>query len=135
MRGEAERKQSTEAVDDALRGQTVRGARRATRMVAANVTAEELAEIQAHAKRGGYRTIAEYLRTIALTPVPKYDTDAARVARPLVQLSDKIRHALDVLDRNEADAVRGYLLEMKAIIHGALSPLRREHDAEVRASQ
>jgi len=132
MKGKFDAKQSVEAVTDAVRGRTVRGSRRAERMIAANVTAEELSEIRAHAKRGGYQTIAEYLRTIALTPIPKYDTDAARIARPLVQISDRIRRTLDVLDRNETDAVHGYLSEMQAIVHAALSPLRREHDGEIR---
>lgn len=132
MKGEMSAKQSDDAVADALRGRTVRGARRAERMIAANVTDDELAVITAHAKRGGYNTLAEYVRAVCISPMPKYDTDAARISRPLVQIGDRIRRVLDVLDRNETDAVRGYLDEMRGIIHAALTPFRREHDDESR---
>jgi len=150
MKGEMSAKQSDDAVADALRGRTVRGARRAERMIAANVTDEEYEIIQAHAKRGGYVTekrqadgavirgvpvIADYIRAVAVSPMPKYDTDAARISRPLIQIADKIRRVLDVLDRNETDAVRGYLAEMQNIIHSALTPLRSEHDTEVRSAE
>lgn len=129
-------KSAAAAVDDALRGRKrVRGSRHAERMIAANVTVEELAVISAHAKRAGYATLAEYVRAVALSPRPVYDTDAARVAQPLAAISVRLARCLDVLDRNETDALRGYLEEMQRIVADALQSLRREHDAEVRSNR
>lgn len=97
-----------------------RGAWRAVEMVAANVTADEHATIQMNAKCGGYESIAAYLRAVALSPFPEYDTDAGRIARPLAEASYHL--------------ARSDVQKAQQVIADALVALRRQHDAEVRDS-
>lgn len=130
--------QSSTAIADSLEGTSrmrVRGARRAANAISARVTDEELAVIAEHARRGGYASVAEYVRAVCVAPCAVYDTDAARIAKPLSDISYRIARVLDALNRSETDAVRGYLTEMKAIVHAALVPIARSHDREVRSRE
>jgi len=76
----------------------------------------------------------EYFANALARPGRTYDTDAVRIAKPLAGISYRLSRALDVLQRGEADAVKGYIIEAQRIVADALRPLRREHDAAVRAN-
>ena len=115
-----------------MRGRKVRGSRRAGNAISARVTDDELGVIAEHAKRGGYESIAEYVRAVAISPRAEYDTHMARMAKPLADVAYRIARTLDVLDRSETDAVRGYLMEMQSTIAAALRRLSRDHNREVR---
>ncbi len=128
---------ATEAIHNATLGEKperkMRGARRASKLIATNVTDEKFAIIAGHAKRAGYESLAEYVRAVTLTPKAVYDTDQARIAKPLADVSYRIARALDVLDRKRLDAVHGYLIDMQTLVADALRGLARDHDSEVRS--
>ena len=111
----------------------VRGARHASKMIAANVTYDELTVIQGHAKRGGYESIAEYIRAVATTPQAVYDTDYARIAKPLADISYRLARALDALDGGDTEKVRTCIKEASVAAASALAPLARSHDRVVHA--
>lgn len=123
------------ALDGAKPKRTMRGARRASAMIAANVREDEYAAIVEHARRGGYESLAEYVRAVCIARKAIYDTDQARLAKPLADIAYRVVRGMDALDRGEMDVLRGYLLEIRAVVADALRPLSRHHDREVRSRQ
>lgn len=115
----------------AFEGSKPRSRARQPRLLAANVTDEEYAQISAHARFAGV-SIAEYLRRVAVSPLADYDTDYACIAKPLSDISYRLVRALDALERGQTDAVRGFIDEARGIATATLLPLSREHQRELR---
>lgn len=120
---------------DAIEGRKSRksrGSRRAAHVIAADVIADEYAAIVEHARVGGYESLAEYARAVCLAPKAIYDTDQARIAKPLADVSYRVARARDALQRGDLTAVAAHIEEIRVTVSEALRPLSRTHERTVR---
>lgn len=123
------------AITNALEGRKARkprGSFRTDRAIAADVTADEYAAIREHARIGGYDSLAQYVRAVCLAPKAIYDTDQARIAKPLAEVSYLVARAGDALQRHDMAGVADNTERIRVIVSNALRPLSRAHERIVR---
>jgi len=117
---------------EVLRGEKPRKGSPAKKRVALHMEVEpEAREAFFRRARAAGLSGPDSFRDALAFPERVYDTDALRIAKPLADISYRLVRLADVVNRNELDAARWYVDEIRRIVVEAMRPLRSEHDEEV----